>query len=868
MLNEARQMTTRKIACNMALPLLFLLAMLCSGSAPAAAAFRPPAVPLFTYDPYFNIWSCATHLADHPTEDWARRVKNFVSLVRIDGCSYRLMGAQPANLPDLHQVSVKVWPLESVYHFAGHGVSLKLGFLTPRLPNNLAACGRPVTYVIWTVRSTDGKSHHVEVYLSGSGAVVAMQKATRLIGKPQTMGPLSTLRISALHQTILAVPPPTPTWGYLYLAATHPTGAVINSATKCENAFIKNGTVSPQSVTNPTALAQMPLVAALSLNLGTVGNKAISDYAMVAYVEQDSMNLNGTWLKPYWMHSTPSAAAMLVAANKQFSELHAECTSFDNKVWAACKKMGGKKYAIICGLAYRQAIGMMGMAEDAHGLPVLFTDENTSGGDIATVDVIYPAAPMFLLFNPDLMKSLMIETLQFSEPHYWPQPYAIHDLGAYPNAFGHRHGGGETMPVEESGNMLLLTAAIARADGGRHHFADEFWPLLTRWAHYLVRKGFDPGNQLCTDDFAGPMPHNANLSIKAIEGIGAYAYLCHLRGMDSAAKHYMAIARGFAKKWMKVDLSRSGTHYRLGFKFPHSWSQKYNLVWDQILGLNLFPSSVIHKEMSYYMTRMQVFGLPLDVRKMYTKTDWSLWTASLAPHTPYFRAIVDRVYKFLNQSPSRVGLSDFYWTNTGRNAGMYARPVVGAMFITMLTNLHVWRHWAAQGATFSDDYARLPLLPIFKPVVPTAQETHKALTWHYTINKPASGWWKTTFNDSIWSTGAAGFGSQDPGVSPKTSWLTDNIWLRRKIFIPRVANPKKLIIYCYHDENVRIYINGVLAAHQPGFTVNYVPLPISPKALKAIRFGHRNQFAVHVLQTSGGQFFDLGLGFMVKRSRH
>jgi len=101
------------------------------------------------------------------------------------------------------------------------------------------------------------------------------------------------------------------------------------------------------------------------------------------------------------------------------------------------------------------------------------------------------------------------------------------------------------MPVEESGNLLLLMAAIAQLEG-QADFAGLYWARIEQWAEYLKSKGFDPENQLCTDDFAGHLAHNVNLSAKAICGLGAFAKLCELRGDKAKAAEYAKLAKEFA----------------------------------------------------------------------------------------------------------------------------------------------------------------------------------------------------------------------------------------------------------------------------------------------------------------------------------
>jgi hypothetical protein len=304
---------------------------------------------------------------------------------------------------------------------------------------------------------------------------------------------------------------------------------------------------------------------------------------------------------------------------------------------------------------------------------------------------------MFLLLNPTLLKGMLTPILDYSASDQWKFPFAPHDLGTYPRANGQVYGGGETiaheMPVEECGNMLIMLAAIAKAEGNAD-YAAAHWPVLTQWAQYLREKGLDPENQITTDDFAGHLAHNANLSLKAIIALGSYARMCEMLGKTEDAQAYRKLAEEMAVKWQ--EMADDGDHYRLAFDRPGTWSQKYNLVWDKVLGLNLFPDEVARKEVAFYKTKLQEFGLPLDSRENYTKLDWVLWSATLADNQEDFQAILAPSYAWVSVTPQRVPLTDWYGTTDAVRMNFTARSVVGGFFIKMLEDEGAWKKWVSR----------------------------------------------------------------------------------------------------------------------------------------------------------------------------
>jgi hypothetical protein len=724
--------------------------------------------------------------------------------------------------------------------------------MQPALPDDLNVYSWPLSYITWSVRSCDGGQHKVELY-DGTSSQLAVNKSIQPVEWSRAAaGDLTLLRVGTASQNVLGScgDDHRIDWGYACAAApSAQSRAAIGSAAVLEETFAQNGGLpeaDDRRMPRPVADAQPAMGFAFSL--GSIGAEAIQRQVIVAYDEVFAIKYYGKKLLPYWARNGATIGEIVQTASKDYPKIASRCEAFDKELMADMTRVGGEKYAKITALSYRECVAANGLAADANKQPLFFTKENTSNGDIATVDVFFPMDPIWIFLSPSLAKASLVHVLMYSASPHWKFPNAPHDLGTYPLVFG-RDDGGEGMPVEESGNMLILCDAIAHAEGNAD-FVGPWWPQLTQWAKYLEKYGLDPEQQLCTDDFMGHLAHNANLSVKAILGLAAYGDLCRMRGEKEAAEKYFALARADAQHWMKV--AAEGDHYRLAFDKPGTWSQKYNLVWDRILKLNVFPPTVAEKEVAFYKKVMLRYGVPLDSRTHLTKTDWSFWSATLAENQDDFQAIIAPIYDYLNETTTRDPIADSYETDKVRSGGMHARPVVGGFFIKMLADDALWKKWASRDKLNPANWAPLPPPLKIRMLAPTQQ------TWVYTTRKPAEGWTKADFDASGWKSGRAGFGTNPPAFVRHTTWTTDDIWLRREMTVPQGEHPH-LQFVAYHDEDVEIYVNGILASTESGFTTSYVPLDISREARAAMKPGAKIMIAVHCHQTEGGQGIDVGL---------
>lgn len=684
----------------MSLPLLskhslFLLFALMTLAPAAIAALRPPAAPLVTHDPYTSTWSTTDHLYDEWPKHWTGRVHAMTGIVRVDGKPMRFMGAASASKDAVVQKSVEVRPTQSLYAFTAGPVDLDVTFTSPLLPDDLDILSRPVSYITYTVRSNDGKPHSVALYFDATAEWTVENLSEKVSWGRMKVPGLQAMQIGkdkpeplGLAGDDLRI-----NWGHLLVAAPDAPGVStsIGFADESRALFNREGrAVSGDDKDMPRAVNTLWPAASVVMDLGSVGSEAATRHMMVGYDDVVSLEYFHQPLRAWWRRDPKmTAEKMLAAAAKDYPALMQRCAAFDAKTKAEAVKAGGAQYADLISLAYRQCVAAHKLVASPDGkTPYFISKECFSNGCVDTVDVAFPSLPQVLWMTPTLVKGQMIPIFEYANTPDWTFDFAPHDIGTYPRANGQSYGrNGRSlelsaqMPVEESGNMIMMAAAVALAEGNAD-FAGKHWDTLTKWTDYLVREGLRPVNQLATTDMFGHLALNADLALKGIIGIGAYARMADMLGKPDVSRKYWAIAQDYAAQWQK--LADDGDHTRLAYDKPGSWSQKHNLIWDRVLGLNLFPKSVGDREIAYYLRIQNKYGLPVDSRTDQSLIDFNTWSASLATNEKDFEALVAPLWKYANETPSRVPLSDWFNTETGKQRGFQHRPTVGGMFIRML----------------------------------------------------------------------------------------------------------------------------------------------------------------------------------------
>lgn len=513
------------------------------------------------------------------------------------------------------QKAVSVMATSTYYTFTCGPVELNVVFTAPMLIDDLDLISTPVNFISYQVRSIDSRPHDMKVMITASPLIAINRKSQPTISTIIDNNGTAYLKTGTIDQPILATKGDGVgiDWGHLYISSANGQVA-LNSYNTVSNTFTNSGRLpKTNQLMTCRSLQDMPSLAYCH-DFGSTTNAR--NFMMIGYDEIEDIEYMYQRYKGYWARNGKTIFEAFSEFGNRYDELMTRSRQLDQRIYDDAMTAGDKQYAEILSGSYRHVMAAHKLFQDKDGNILFFSKENNSNGCVNTVDLTYPEAPLFLLYNPTLQKGMMTSIFNYTKSGRWTKPFAAHDLGTYPIADGQVYGG--DMPLEEAGNMIILTTMLSILDGNTK-YADAYWDILKEWTDYLSANGQDPANQLCTDDFAGHWAHNCNLSIKAIMGVAGYALMCRMKGFYEDASKYMECAKAMAATWEQK--ANEGDHYRLAFDRKDTWSQKYNMIWDTLWDTHIFSGKVNQKEIAYYLKHQNTYGLPLDIRKDYSKND-------------------------------------------------------------------------------------------------------------------------------------------------------------------------------------------------------------------------------------------------------
>ncbi|KAF2216730.1 hypothetical protein CERZMDRAFT_31899 [Cercospora zeae-maydis SCOH1-5] len=685
-----------------------LLPLICAQSTFTPA--RPPAIPLAVRTPYLSTWQAAGsnggnggYLAGQWPTFWAGQINGWTGLIRVDGETYTWMG-KPDPLPTtVKQTAFEYTSTRSIFTMDIDGkVSMNITFLSPVSPTDKEKQGLPVSYVSVNVQSSDGGDHDVSIYTdisaewtSGDRSKVAewSRGTARGMGAAADHANVAYHKVWRQEQQEFSEDADQAAWGNWYYTTEDSTQLTFQSGAdvNVRKQFTETGTLANTDDTNFRAIKEAFPVFAFAKDLGSVGNQNVETLFTITLLQRNSVqfatgvnqiqSMPAYWRAVYGDDELSAVATMY----SDYYDGSVSCSALDAQVDRDARAVGGSDYATITSLAVRQAFASVQLAgtKDEH---YLFLKEISSNGNFQTVDVVFPFHPILMYLNPDWMK-LILDPLfiNMEAPGLWPQDYAIHDLGEhYPNATGHPDGKAALQPLEECGNMLIMTLAYAQRTKNVDYL-NTHWDSLHKWGQWLIsNNSVIPFNQISTDDFAGKLANQTNLALKGIIGLKAASMIADLTGRSTEAKEYDDQSRDWINQWQQLGNIRNADPPRTSLNYgdDKSWGLLYNLYGDALVEANLVPKEIYEQQSNFYPTVQGRFGVPLDTRAKRSKNDWEMFVAAIASDETRDMFFSDLV-KFINETPTSGPVTDLFDVDSGDyppNTGFRARPVVGGWF--------------------------------------------------------------------------------------------------------------------------------------------------------------------------------------------
>ncbi|TNY20467.1 glutaminase GtaA [Rhodotorula diobovata] len=686
------------------------------------APLLPPAIPLAVKSPYLNCWlsaggddgskgylagSWAQHWPVHYAGSQRDHRLSWAGLIDIDGETFEFLGAPLSDAAPLlgpskvaRQTAFVYTATRSIFTFEARGVEFNATFLSPVSPNDVVRQSLPFSYLIVEVDPSALAKHAISVYTDISGEWASGEASVDLTWTYTSGSGVGTHAISRQKQLRFGEVAEQAEYGRATYATALRKGVVAGSgpADQLRKRFIHHGKLDGSHDVEYRKLDDRQPVFGFSVALSGQDPTAVFTIGHVRdpyvnYVTPDGqVNLSGAWTTR-WPHYIDAISAFQSSASRALDE----ATRFDHTLREDARRVSGDNYAAIVELSTRQAFATFELTtgvdddwkEDKEAV-MAHLKEISSNGDMTTIDVVFPLHPILLYTNPTLLAYLLEPLLRYTHSGLYPNRWPVHDLGTYPNSTGYNRGDDEPMPVEESGNMLWMALAYFQLTGDKA-WVEKHYDVFKQWTTFLTDDGLVPAEQLSTDDFAGTLANQTNLAMKAIVGIGAMAELANGIGRWTDWVHYRSVAKAYAAEWTKMAMTDAGgvRHAKLAYQDEDSWGTLYNLFGDRALNLQLFDRNLYKDQAEWYERKFEKYGLPLDSRHAWAKTDWHLFAAGSATTKEGRDSFVDSLVDFLQAGKVDAPFPDLYETPTASFPGregfdwpiyFIARPVVGGHF--------------------------------------------------------------------------------------------------------------------------------------------------------------------------------------------
>lgn len=648
---------------------------------------KQSAYPLFVKDPYFSVWANEELTNEHYPVFWTGDTKIMQGYVTIDGKKMFFLGKGQGGFRQTH-IETKGFVTECL--FESDILNLRLQYVSPLLLDELDVLSCPVCYLRYEAewkQLVQKATIHFELEERVTYNVCRdIERKEKMMGTVTAFEGFECAVIGLRRQLPLSLAQDTqaPDWGYWYLS-----GETCSVEERKERTY------------------------ACAVN--TLRDRG---FFMIAMDDIVSVNYFGRPLTGYYFRDGKTICDALQESYERADEIYEKCRSvyqsYENE-WSRF----GTEYVHICNAALIQTIGAHKLVRDyITGKTLFLSHECGSCACTGTLDVSYPSSPLFLKYNPELVRGMLYPIFEFAHKKVWTYPFAPHDVGVYPLVYGqyyalrcgtHKYAKSlwyekeiftlpkvytdlvnkdyydfeKQMPVEESANVLILVYAAYCQDGSKDLMEQEF-PILKQWADYLTANGKYPEKQLSTDDFCGRKANNINLTIKASVALAAFANICEALDMDGksymdAAKELSATVESFGEQFKHLPATYDDN--------DDTYSLKYNLAFDLFFKFGLFSEKTYQKEAECYTKHMERYGVRLYSDINSTKSDWLVFVSCFKNDETYRTSIYRTIERYMRETQHRVPFPDWYDVEVSdkRESSLFRnRTVQGGVFIPLL----------------------------------------------------------------------------------------------------------------------------------------------------------------------------------------
>ncbi|KAJ5108304.1 hypothetical protein N7456_004979 [Penicillium angulare] len=654
---------------------------------------KPPSYPLAVRSPYLSAWipgNVVESLPSNNAQFWAGNTLVWSVIARVDDTTYNLFGvASPNDGTKSGTVTVATYTsTHSTFTVTAGSRSFTLDFFSPVSPKNYLRQSLPFSYLTVTVAAGDSSS--VQIYSDISGGWTGQSSDSTW--SYSTSGSTGVFQIEAVGQaTYSQNSDGQALWGSAVYATRPSDSSTLSTQSgprvSVREQFIDNGTLSGNHADWTSGA-----VVGFAHDLGTISDESAVTFA-IGHVREESINFLGAAQTGYYRAKYADTVDAVTYFLDDYDDANSESTDFDNLISDTGSSSFGSNYSDILALSVRQVYGGTELTIPNESLDTsetrAFIKEISSDGNINTVDVIYATFPIFYILSPAYLKLLIGPVFEYMATDAYSENYAVHDLGAnYPNATGHVSSG-ESMPIEESGNIIFLTYAYQLASGETDLY-DTYSSQIKTYATYLENNGLYPASQLSLNDALGELANQTNLAVKAAVGLATYGKLA-----DDTS--YITTGRDWADKiWTDhLGTDEAGTRFLIQYDIT-PWFLVYNHYPDVLFGLDVFPDEAYNATSDFYPTVRQDAGIPLDGSLEWGQTNWQGFGAATVSGEARDIFIND-IWAYISNGLNTAPFSDKYWTSSGSGytAGEYnsfrARPTLGSHFaLAALSGANTW----------------------------------------------------------------------------------------------------------------------------------------------------------------------------------